>query len=144
MRTFTHEVAQKQWASLDYRHNISIVGLVQKGGHKEILAIGSYARESEERAEVAFVVREDYQGQGIGSYLLELLETIAIQNGYKGFCATVLRENASMLRVFKNRYPNAKVTFSGGSEVLVDMQFDDAVARAPNSQDGQKFAPPPR
>lgn len=144
MRTFTHEVAQKQWASLDYRHNISIVGLVQKGDHKEILAIGSYARESEERAEVAFVVREDYQGQGIGSYLLELLETIAIQNGYKGFCATVLRENASMLRVFKNRYPNAKVTFSGGSEVLVDMQFDDALARAPNSQDGQKFAPPPR
>ncbi len=144
MRTFTHEVAQKQWASLDYRHNISIVGLVQKGGHKEILAIGSYARESEERAEVAFVVREDHQGQGIGSYLLELLETIAEQNGYKGFCATVLRENASMLRVFKNRYPNAKVTFSGGSEVLVDMQFDDAAPRALNSQDGQKFAPPPR
>jgi acyl-CoA hydrolase/GNAT superfamily N-acetyltransferase len=144
MRTFTHEVAQKQWASLDYRHNISIVGLVQKGGHKEILAIGSYARESEERAEVAFVVREDFQGQGIGSYLLELLETIAIQNGYKGFCATVLRENASMLRVFKNRYPNAKVTFSGGSEVLVDMQFDDASPRALNSQNGQKFAPPPR
>ncbi|MFO7709522.1 MAG: GNAT family N-acetyltransferase [Desulfobacterales bacterium] len=144
MRTFTHEVAQKQWASLDYRHNISIVGLVQKGGHKEILAIGSYARESEERAEVAFVVREDFQGQGIGSYLLELLETIAIQNGYTGFCATVLRENASMLRVFKNRYSNAKVTFSGGSEVLVDMQFDDAAPRPLDSQDGQKFAPPPR
>ncbi len=143
MRTFTHEVAQKQWASLDYRHNISIVGLVQKGGHKEILAIGSYARESEERAEVAFVVREDHQGQGIGSYLLELLEAIAAQNGYQGFCATVLRENASMLRVFKNRYPNAKVSFSGGSEVLVDMAFADAVPPAPNSQDGQKFAPAP-
>jgi GNAT superfamily N-acetyltransferase len=144
MRTFTHEVAQKQWASLDYRHNISIVGLVQKGGHKEILAIGSYARETEERAEVAFVVREDFQGQGIGSYLLELLETIAAQNGYTGFCATVLRENASMLRVFKNRYPNANVTFSGGSEVLVDMKFEDAAPRELNSQDGQKFAPPPR
>lgn len=144
MRTFTHEVAQKQWASLDYRNNISIVGLVQKGGHKEILAIGSYAKESEERAEVAFVVREDYQGQGIGSYLLELLETIAAQNGYKGFCATVLRENASMLRVFKNRYPNAKVTFSGGSEVLVDMRFDDAGPRAQGSPDGQRFAPSPR
>ncbi|MCU0559037.1 MAG: GNAT family N-acetyltransferase [Desulfobacterales bacterium] len=143
MRTFTHEVAQKQWASLDYRNNISIVGLVQKGGHKEILAIGSYAKESEDRAEVAFVVREDYQGQGIGSYLLELLETIAAQNGYKGFCATVLRENASMLRVFKNRYPNAKVTFSGGSEVLVDMRFDDAAPRTQDSPDGQRFAPAP-
>jgi hypothetical protein len=49
-----------------------------------------------------------------------------------------------MLRVFKNRYPNAKVTFSGGSEVLVDMAFADAVPQSPNAQDGQKFAPPPR
>ena len=44
MRNFTHEVVQKQWASLDYRHNISIIGLTQKGGHKEIIAIGSYAQ----------------------------------------------------------------------------------------------------
>jgi acyl-CoA hydrolase/GNAT superfamily N-acetyltransferase len=128
MRTFTHEVAQKQWASLDYRHNISIVGLTQKGGHKEIVAIGSYAKEGDDRAEVAFVVREDCQGQGIGSYLLELLEVIAKENGYNAFAATVLRENASMLRVFKNRYPSAQVTFSSGSEVLVHMDFADAKA----------------
>jgi acyl-CoA hydrolase/GNAT superfamily N-acetyltransferase len=129
MRTFTHEAAQKQWASLDYRHNISIVGLTQKGGHKEIVAIGSYAKEGDDRAEVAFVVREDSQGQGIGSYLLELLEVIAKENGYKAFAATVLRENASMLRVFKNRYPGSQVTFSSGSEVLVHMDFTDATAK---------------
>jgi ribosomal protein S18 acetylase RimI-like enzyme len=74
------------------------------------------------------VVREDCQGQGIGSYLLELLEVIAKENGYNAFAATVLRENASMLRVFKNRYPSAQVTFSSGSEVLVHMDFADAKA----------------
>jgi acyl-CoA hydrolase/GNAT superfamily N-acetyltransferase len=126
MRSFTHEVVQKQWASLDYRHNISIIGLVQKRGHKEIIAIGSYAKEDEDRAEVAFVVREDFQGQGIGSYLLELLETIARQNGFKGFAATVLRENASMLKVFKKRYPDCKLKFNSGSEVLVQMDFADS------------------
>jgi acyl-CoA hydrolase/GNAT superfamily N-acetyltransferase len=126
MRTFTHEVVQKQWASLDYRHNISIIGQVQKGGHKEIIAIGSYAKEDDDRAEVAFVVREDVQGQGIGSYLLELLETIARQNGFKAFTATVLRENASMLKVFKKRYPNCKLTFNSGSEVLIQMDFADS------------------
>ena len=88
----------------DCKHNISIVGLTQKAGHKEIVAIGSYAKEGDDRAEVAFVVREDCQGQGIGSFLLELLEVIAKENGYKAFAATVLRENASMLRVFKKRY----------------------------------------
>jgi len=126
MRSFTHEVVQKQWASLDYRHNISIIGLVQKGGHKEIIAIGSYAKEDDDRAEVAFVVREDFQGQGIGSYLLELLETIARKNGFKAFAATVLRENASMLKVFKKRYPSCKLTFNSGSEVLVQMDFADS------------------
>jgi hypothetical protein len=49
-----------------------------------------------------------------------------------------------MLRIFKNRYPNAKVTFSGGNEVLVEMKFDDAAPREPNSQNGQQPAPPPR
>jgi acyl-CoA hydrolase/GNAT superfamily N-acetyltransferase len=126
MRNFTHEVVQKQWASLDYRQNISIIGLTQKGGHKEIIAIGSYAKEEEHRAEVAFVVREDYQGMGVGSYLLDLLERIAKQNGYSAFGATVLRENANMLRVFKKRYPNAKIKFSAGSEVQVQMDFADA------------------
>jgi GNAT superfamily N-acetyltransferase len=98
-------------------------GLVQKGGHKEIIAIGSYAKEDDDRAEVAFVVREDYQGQGIASYLLEHLEAIAKTNAFKAFSATVLRENVSMLRVFKKRYPNAKVSFNSGSEVLVHMDF---------------------
>jgi acyl-CoA hydrolase/GNAT superfamily N-acetyltransferase len=126
MRTFTHEVVQKQWASLDYRHNISIIGLVQKGGHKEIIAIGSYAMEDDQRAEVAFVVREDYQGQGVGSYLLEMLENIAKQNRFSSFAATVLKENAPMLRVFKKRYPGCKLTFNSGGEVLVEMDFVDA------------------
>jgi len=125
MRNFTHEVVQKQWASLDYRHNISIIGQTQKGGHKEIIAIGSYGKEDDHRAEVAFVVREDFQGKGLGSHLLEMLETIARQNGFTAFAATVLRENASMLKVFKKRYPNCKVTFNSGSEVLVHMDFAD-------------------
>jgi acyl-CoA hydrolase/GNAT superfamily N-acetyltransferase len=126
MRNFTHEVVQKQWASIDYRQNISIIGLTQKGGHKEIIAIGSYAKEDEHRAEVAFVVREDYQGMGVGSYLLDLLERIAKQNGYSAFGATVLRENANMLKVFKKRYPSAKIKFSAGSEVQIHMDFADA------------------
>ena len=74
MRTFSHEVVQKQWSSVDYHRNMSIIGRVQKGGHKEIVAIGSYAQDSDELAEVAFVVREDFQSMGIGSYLLEILE----------------------------------------------------------------------
>jgi acyl-CoA hydrolase/GNAT superfamily N-acetyltransferase len=127
MRSFTHAVAQKQWASIDYHKNISIIGLVQKGGHQEITSIGSYAMESDSRAEVAFVVREDYQGMGIASYLLEELEKIAKDNDFQGFTATVLRENEPMIHVFKKRYPNARIKAESGGELLFIMEFSDAV-----------------
>ena len=123
IKIFSHEVVQKHWASVDYRKNMSIIGLVQKGGHKEIVAIGSYARENDRCAEIAFVVSEGYQNMGIASYLLETLEKIARENGYTEFSASVLRENAAMLHVFKKRYPHAKTSQYGGNEVMTRMPF---------------------
>ncbi|OQX00437.1 MAG: acetyl-CoA hydrolase [Desulfobacteraceae bacterium IS3] len=126
MKLFSHEIVQKQWASVDYRKNMSVVGLVQKKGYKEIVAVASYAMETEEIAEVAFVVSESLQGMGIASYLLGFMEKIAKENGYKGFSAVVLGENRSMIHVFKKRYPNAKVASDSGSDVVLHMNFNDA------------------
>lgn len=126
MRSFSHEVVQKHWASVDYHKNMSILGLVQKGGHKEIIAIGTYAYEQNQQAEIAFVVREDYQGMGVASYLLAVLEKIAKENQYSRFSATVLRENAAMIKVFKKRYPNLKISAQNGSDILIIMDFADS------------------
>ena len=123
MKLFSHEVAQQQWASVDYHQNMSMIGLVQKGGHQEIVAIGSYADDGTGRAEVAFVVREDFQGMGLASHLLPQLESIAKENGFSGFTATVLEENKAMVHVFKKHYPDAKVKFTGVGEVHVTMDF---------------------
>jgi acyl-CoA hydrolase len=123
MKLFSHEVVQKQWASVDYHKNMSLIGMVQKGGHKEIMAIGSYADDGD-RAEVAFVVREDFQSMGVASHFLVKLEAIAKENDYKGFTATVLKENAAMLKVFKRQYPDAEVSMSGGSDISVIMDFN--------------------
>jgi RimJ/RimL family protein N-acetyltransferase len=124
MKLFSHEVVQEQWASVDYRKNMSIIGLMQKGGHKEIMAIGSYAMDDENRAEVAFVVREDFQNMGIASYLLEFLERIAKENSFKGFTATVLKENAAMIHVFEEKYPNVRSVMDSGDSVVFQMDFD--------------------
>ncbi len=124
MKLFSHEVVQKQWSAVDYRKNMSVVGLLQRKGHKEIVAIGSYASADERFAEVAFVVREDMQAMGVASFILALLETIARENRYAGFIATVLRENRSMLHVFRKRYPEAKTSNTGAGEVTIRMEFD--------------------
>jgi acyl-CoA hydrolase/GNAT superfamily N-acetyltransferase len=135
IKLFSHEIAQKEWASVDYKKNMSIIGLARNRGHKEIVAIGSYAYEEEERAEVAFVVREDFQGQGIASYMLGMLEKIAKENGYRAFSATVLRENRAMLNVFRRRYPNARTGAYHGSDITLIMEFDDAVPPSQGDKD---------
>lgn len=124
MKLFSHEMAQKQWASVDYRKNISLVGLLQRRGHKEIVAIGSYASADNDHAEVAFVVREDMHNMGIATYMLEILESIAKENNYIGFEATVLRENKPMIHVFKKKYPNVQIRNTGGGEIMLRMKFD--------------------
>ena len=124
---FSHELIQNQWASVDYHKNMSMIGLSRIGGHQEVIAIGSYAEESKSRAEVAFVVREDFQGMGIASHLLAIMQRIAKENNFTGFMATVLRENKAMLQVFKKRYPHAKTSVRGGSEIIIRMDFSDAV-----------------
>lgn len=126
-KVFSREMLQREWARLDYRKHMTIVGLLQKGRKKEIVAIGSYAESdvSPKYAEVAFVVRDDLQNMGIGSFLLTILENIARENGYKGFLATVLIDNTKMIHVFKKRYPNAKVKRSVGGEVEIFMDFED-------------------
>lgn len=123
-KVFSRDMLQQQWAEVDYRRNMTIIGLMQLGKHKQIVAIGSYAETDEDAAEVAFLVRENLHGMGIGSFLLNILESIARQNNYKKFVATVLAENRKMINVFQKRYPKAKFIRSLSGEVDVEMPFE--------------------
>ena len=122
-KIFSRDMLQKQWALVDYRRNMTIIGLMQLGKRKQIVAIGSYAEADADSAEVAFLVKERLHGMGIGSYLLKILETIAKENNYKQFIATVLAENRKMINVFQKKYPSAKFLRSGSGEVEVEMSF---------------------
>jgi len=124
IKLFPHEVIQKHWASIDYKKNMSIIGLAQNRGHKEIMAIASYAMSDDrQRAEVAFVVREDFQNMGVSSRLIDILQGIAVKNGYQGFTATVLKTNGPMLHLFRKKFPEATFKSSiDGFEMIADFQ----------------------
>ena len=122
-KVFSRDMLQKQWAQVDYRRNMTIIGLMQRGKRKQIVAIGSYAKVDENCAEVAFLVKERLHGMGIASYLLTILETIARENNYKQFLATVLAENRKMIKVFQKKYPDAKFLRTGSGELEVEMPF---------------------
>ena len=126
IRIFSHAMAQEHWATVDYKKNISVIGLIEQKGHKDIMAIASYAEAENNRAEVAFVVHDDFQGMGIASFLLEIMEKIAKKNNYKGFSAIVLPDNRSMIHVFKKRYPNLKMIKDEAGDLEIIMDFEDA------------------
>ena len=67
----------------------------------EIVGVGRYDRTNKPcRAEVAFVVADEFQHHGLGTMLFERLVETAKQPGIGEFCASVLAENATMLAVF--------------------------------------------
>jgi acyl-CoA hydrolase/GNAT superfamily N-acetyltransferase len=128
IRVFPRQLTQEHWANLDYRKNLSLAGVVRNKGDNEIMALGTYAEVDADRAELAFLVREDFQGLGIASYLLQELEKIACENGYRRFSATTLAENTAMLHVFKKRYPEASIS-TVGNEVEIQMELASACAQ---------------
>jgi GNAT superfamily N-acetyltransferase len=68
----------------------------------EIVAVARYDRDTANpgAAEVAFIVIDDFQRQGIAPRLLRHLATVARGNGMTHLVATVLPDNQPMLKVF--------------------------------------------
>jgi GNAT superfamily N-acetyltransferase len=80
-----------------------------------VLAVGRYEQVSPAEAEIALVVEDDFQGQGLGRTLLTQLVEAARANGIERFVGTVLTGNTGVLRWIKG-YP-------------VERAFDDGLMR---------------
>lgn len=82
---------------------LSLLAIVGQGPDERVVAIGNYVSLGVGgRAEVAFLVHDDFQGRGISTLLLERLAGIAAGSGFLGFEAEVLYENQPMIDVFKD------------------------------------------
>jgi GNAT superfamily N-acetyltransferase len=81
-----------------------------------IVAVARYDRSAEDptRAEMAIVVEDDWQGQGLGVLLLSRLMDRAIAGGVATFTASVLGQNARMLSLAKRLVPARRLTLEHG------------------------------
>ena len=89
------------FVNVDFVGHVALVAVVEEGGHRVIAAGGRYVVQQPGSAEVAFVVTDRYQGQGVGAALLRHLAAIARDAGLREFTAEVLPENIPMLKVFE-------------------------------------------
>jgi GNAT superfamily N-acetyltransferase len=93
----------EQATEVDFDQVVALVATIGSGGAEVIIAGARYVRgagPASSGAEVAFVVEEDYQRQGIASCLLGHLISIARRKGLSYLEADVLASNGSMLAVF--------------------------------------------
>ncbi len=91
----------QEFVYIDHRNEVSIVATIPSSDGEDIVAIGGYYLDPRtNRAEVAFVVSDEWQHRKIGSFLMKHLTNIARRHGIAGFTAEVLRENKAMQNVF--------------------------------------------
>ena len=88
------------WAvDVDYADRFALVAV--RGAEHAIVAHAAYIRTGGDRAEVAFVVSDAWQGHGIATILLAQLAAAAQPHGISTFTSMVMPVNHRMIEVFR-------------------------------------------
>ena len=85
--------------NIDFVNHVALVAEIDEDGNPAIIGGGRYIVTRPGEAEVAFVVVDAYQGQGVGALLTRHLIELARAAGLRELAADVLPENTPMLKV---------------------------------------------
>ncbi|MCU0491549.1 MAG: GNAT family N-acetyltransferase [Chloroflexaceae bacterium] len=103
---------------------LTLVATVQRQHREEVLAVAELVRHQRNPTvgEVALLVRDDLQRQGIGTALFGELLRQAQRSGVARLHATMLAENSGLLRlVRKRRLPYTSSTHMGETELCIGL-----------------------
>jgi RimJ/RimL family protein N-acetyltransferase len=91
---------------VDFIHHMALVVFTRVNDKDKLIGGGRYITYDDpaksHRAEVAFLVHDNYHGQGIATIIMKHLVIIARSHGISEFEADVMPENKSMLSVFSH------------------------------------------
>lgn len=79
------EQGAKRLATIDPAREVALLALVDEEGQTAAIAVARYARPAPgaDTAEGSIIVRDDYQGAGLGPQLFDLLVQVALAQGLK-------------------------------------------------------------
>jgi RimJ/RimL family protein N-acetyltransferase/uncharacterized metal-binding protein len=101
-RSMPHEVLQESFVVIDYSKEMVILSTVEHTQKEIVTGLAQFTtNERSHTAEVAIVIKDEYQNKGIGTELLMHLTYIAKKQGLLGFSADILKDNRAMLHLFE-------------------------------------------
>ncbi|OHD62787.1 MAG: hypothetical protein A2176_14835 [Spirochaetes bacterium RBG_13_51_14] len=111
------------YVSVDYTSSLSIVALINQRGTERIIAESRYAYDPQKDVcEIAFLVDEEFQGLGIGTFLVDYLLRIAKKNNIKRLRAAVLPGNKNMIKIFSNVQYNPEIQYEK-NEIIFEFRL---------------------
>jgi len=84
-------------ASVDFHNRFAIVAEISEDKEKHLVGVGRFDINEPGVAESAIVVRDDYQGVGLGTAILTRMREVARGRGLHAFVAEILAENSRMI-----------------------------------------------
>jgi acyl-CoA hydrolase/GNAT superfamily N-acetyltransferase len=124
-KEFTHSKTQNE-VNIDYNNVFSIGAFIGNVGIEEMVGNATYYLNPKlNMAEYSFLVREDYRGKGLGSFLYQHLIIIAREKGIKGFYGNIHIQNKSTVQIIrKGGYTKINPPEVGEKELFYEVFFD--------------------
>ena len=97
---------------VDHHDREAVVAVVEN----EIVGVARYARRpGSDAAEVAVVVADGWQRQGLATRMLGALTERALSEGVRQFNLNMQSDNVAVLRLVRRLYPEARLSHSQGT-----------------------------
>ena len=124
-KEFTHSKTQGE-VNIDYNKIFSIGAFVGEIGNEEMVGNATYyLNPSLNTAEYSFLVREDYRGKGVGTFLYRHLIIVAKEKGIKGFYGNIHIQNKNAVRIIQQGgYTKITPPEAGEKELFYEVYFE--------------------
>ena len=101
----------KRLSHLDPELEFALIAFDGELEDEEPIAVARFARLSKDapEAEVAIVIRDDFQAKGLGRHLLKTLGTVACRAGIKHFIFQTTSDNRAMVKLVKDVWSDVEM-----------------------------------
>jgi len=109
----------ERFTHVNYPQDMALIATIPEGAGEREIGVARFARYPDtDRAEIAVVVDDAWQGKGIGARLLLDLRTLAVTAGIRHFEASILPGNKRMLELARTLGFTVREAYSGDGQTL--------------------------